>query len=118
MARKKKLDLTTAKTADGALYSPKSVYEIVGLNDSLFPTSNYEEYQKLLSTMNTIDLVDHAYRLGVVATSDRQSLIDRLERKFLQERARSSVHTDSVDAAGGADAESRKIAERILSRGR
>ena len=115
---KKKLDLNSAYVADGALKSPKSVYEILGMNDSIFPTQNYEEYQKLLSGMNTMDLVDHAYKIGVVATSDRGCMIDRLERKFLQERSRFGVSTEPVSAAAGSPEAQRKEAERILSRGR
>ncbi len=65
---KKKIDLNKTKIADGSLRSPKSVYEIIGLNDSVFPTQNYEEYQKIINNMNTIDLVDHAYKIGVVAS--------------------------------------------------
>jgi hypothetical protein len=117
-ASKKKLDLSTAIVADGALTSQKSVYEIIGINDSIFPTQNYEQYQKLIAGMNTIDLIDHAYKIGVVATSDRDSLVDRLERKFLQERSRFGVSTDINDAAGDSSDETRKQAERILSRGR
>lgn len=115
---KKKLDLSTATVADGALPSSRSVYEILGMNDSIFPTQNYEEYQRLLVGMNTIDLIDHAYKIGVVATSDRNSLIDRLERKFLQERSRFATSTDSSSAALGSSEAMRKEAERIISRGR
>ena len=118
MARKKKLDLDTATVADGALRAPRSVYEIVGMNDSMFPTEDYDEYQKILEGMNTIDLVDHAYKLGVVATSDRRSMIDRLERKFLQERSRFGTSTEAVGAGDAASESMRKQAEKILSRGR
>lgn len=117
MARKK-MDLNKAMVADGSLQAPKSVYEIVGINDSIFPTENYEEYQKMLASMNTIDLVDHAYRIGVVATPDRNTLIDRLERKFLQERSRFGTSTESASAADGSEESIRKEAERIISRGR
>lgn len=118
MARKNKLDLSKATVADGSLRAPKSVYEIVGINDSIFPTENYEDYQKMLASMNTIDLVEHAYKIGVVATPDRNTLIDRLERKFLQERSRFGTSTESSNAADGSEESIRKEAERIISRGR
>lgn len=117
MARKK-IDLSKAKTADAALRAPKSVYEIIGLNDSIFPTESYQEYQKILANMNMVDLVDHAYKIGVVATSDRNSLIDRLERKFLQDRSRFSTAVEPKEAAEGSEEAMRKEAERIISRGR
>jgi hypothetical protein len=115
---KKKLDLNKAKIADGAMKAPKSVYEIIGLNDSIFPTQNYEEYQKIINNMNTIDLVDHAYKIGVVASSDRGIIIDRLERKFLQDRSRFSTSVEPESAASGSEEAIRKEAERIISRGR
>lgn len=119
MAKKitKKLDLATAKVADGQLKSPASVYEICGMITNAYGTTSLETYSKRLAEMNLIELQDHAYKIGALATNDRSVLIDRLERKFIQEvsRFRATGQETSKDSGNN---ESREAALRILSRGR
>lgn len=113
----KKIDLSTAKVADGQLKASSSVYEMCGMNTNPYGTTSLETYTKRLAEMNLIELQDHAYKIGALATNDRSVLIDRLERKFLQEVSRFRA-TGQETGKGAAVAEQRETALRILSRGR
>ncbi len=85
---RKKHDLSTAKVADGALKSPNSVYEMVGISTSSYKSRTLEEYKETLASMNLMELQEEAYRHATPATDNREIIIDRLERKFLQENSR------------------------------
>lgn len=87
--RPRKVNLATAKVVDAALPAVKSVYEIVGLNDSAFGKQTFEQFQSKLTTMDLYSLQEMARKVGVVPTSKREVLVDRLERRFLQDRVRS-----------------------------
>lgn len=87
-ARRTKLNLTTAKIADGSLPAPANVYEIIGHKTSVYRTSNYGEYQRFLKGLNLADMQDHAYDVGEVPIDSRDVLIDRLERRFLEETSK------------------------------
>lgn len=119
MAKKttKKIDLATAKVADGELKAPVSVYEICGISENAYGTTSFESYKKKLASMNLIQLQDHAFKIGALATQDRSVLIDRLERKFLQDTARLRA-TGQKKADSDPTAANREQALQILARGR
>lgn len=117
MARKQpsKLNMRTAKVADGA--SPAtSVYEIVGLGTTSYKHKTLASYTKMVNGLNMMELHDHAYELGVPTHPDRHTLIDRLERHFIQENAKFTRATEQPD--NSIDESSREAAEKIISRGR
>lgn len=101
--KKSVLNLETAKIADGALSSPANVYEIIGHKISVYRTSDYATYQKQLRSMATYDLQEHAHEVGETPVSNREVLLDRLERRFLEEgskyaaaKAKSTTNTQGV----------------------
>lgn len=118
MARKSKLNLATAKVADGALRAHKSVYDICGIATTSYKHKDLASYSSMLGSMNLMDLQDHAFKVGVLAGPDRTTLIDRLERKFLQENAKFIPTFEQPEAQKNGDAATRAEAERIISRGR
>lgn len=121
MARKKKLDLATAKQADGALPSMRQIEEMVGIKGTSYWEKSYGEYQTMLRSKNLIELHDHAFEVGVVPASHRDMMIDRLERKFLQENPDArDKHLASVRAGNGdtGDLPIEDQAKLILSRTR
>lgn len=116
MARKSpKLNLQTSKVADGA--SPaRSVYELVGIPTTSYRHKTLASYTKMINGLNMIELHDHAYDLGIPTHPDRHTLIDRLERHFIQENAKFSPAIDQPQSAINEDL--REQAERITARGR
>lgn len=117
---KQKLDLSTATVADGALRAPTSVYEVIGAKYSSYKERNLAEYSASLAKMDLMTLQDHAYNLGVVANANREILVDRLERKYLQERNRFPSQATAQGAQGQSSSESdalREKAKQIMSRG-
>lgn len=111
MARK--INLKTAKVSNGALPA-KSVYEMVGIPTTSYKHKSLADYSKMIGRLNLIELQDHAYEQGVPAGPDRDTLIDRLERKFIQENARFAATFSQPD--NEISAEAREAAERLLSR--
>lgn len=119
MARKSKINLATAKVADGALKAPKSVYEICGIGTTSYKHRSVAEYSKMLNSLNLIELQDHAFQVGVLAGPDRNTLIGRLEDKFSLENSRfSPAIGQTKDGSKDADPAMRAEAERIISRGK
>jgi hypothetical protein len=89
MATKKKkvLDISTAKVADGALAPrAKSAYEICGISTFTYKHRTLAEYQTYLHKLNLIQLQDEAYEHGITAGTSIPMLIDRLERQYCKER--------------------------------
>ncbi len=122
-ASKKQFDLSTSQVADGALKPLRSVYEIMGVKNVSYREKTYASYQDQLRRMNVIELQDHAYEIGVLAGSTKDSMIDRLERKFLQENPEQrDAHIAARAAANGkTEADGESIADqaaRIIARGR
>jgi hypothetical protein len=70
--------------------------------------------------MNLMQLQEEAYNRAIVATENRDILIDRLEKKFIQEtskfKAASSKLTDKKEEPKEESIKDQAI--RILSRGR
>jgi len=119
MARKKRLDLATAKVADGQLMAGASVYSLVGITDSRYKHKSLASYSKMLNGMDLIELQDHAYEVGTLAGSDRHSLIERLERKFIEEsRKFGATAAQPEDPSLDATEDLREQAKKIVSRGR
>ncbi len=115
--KKPTINLSTAKIADGASVAPRSVYAICGISESTYKHRSVAEYSKMLNSLNLIELQEHAFGIGIPAGPDRNTLIDRLERRYLQENSRFRGGIEQP-AANGATADQRAEAERILSRGR
>lgn len=111
---KKKVDLATAKVADGALVSGRSVYEICGNRYSKYKTADLNVYRKTIAAMNLLELQDHAYEVGVTANQDRRVLVDRLEQEF----RRHNVQLPRESAQPEGEHSLRDQAMQILSRGR
>lgn len=114
---RKKVDLSTAHVADGQTASSQSVYDLVGIPSHGYSTTNLEQYRRGIIAMNLIQLQDEAYDKGVLATENRDILIDRLERKFLQETSKFRVATGQKRDEPKEDS-MRDQALRILARGR
>ncbi len=118
---KKQLDLSTASVADGSLKPVRSVYELMGIKNVSYREKSYGAYQDQLRRMNVIELQDHAYEVGVVPGATKDSMIDRLERKFLQENPDQRDAYYAAKAAGASNAPELSLeeqAQRILARGR
>lgn len=123
MARKsaKKIDITTAQVADGALKAPRSVYEIVGVKNVSYRERTYASYQSQLRKMDLVELHDHAYEVGSVPSPSKEITIDRLERKYLQENP--AERAALIEARDKAALEPEELsvheqAQRIVARGR
>lgn len=115
MARKPKIDLSKAQTTDGALPA-RSIYEAVGIPTTSYRHASLASYSKMINALDLIELQDHAYEQGVLAGPDRHTLIDRLERKYIQEHAKFAPTFEQPENEVNED--SREEAERILGRGR
>lgn len=117
MARKK-VNLATAKVADGRAQS-RSIYEMVGLPTSSYRCKTLAEYSKMINNLSVIELQDHAFQIGSLAGYDRATMIDRLEQKFIRENSKFATGAESVeDPAKGSSDAVRAEAARIISRGR
>jgi hypothetical protein len=116
---RKKVNLATAKTADGEVRTPTSVYEILGISTHGYKTTSLASYSANIKTMNLAQLHEEAYARAVLATDDRATLIERLEKKFIQETSKFKTGTGrTFDEAPAAPETEREQALRTLSRGR
>jgi hypothetical protein len=117
---RKKVNLATAKVADGEVKSPTNVYDIVGIPTHRYKTTSLASYSANLKAMNLIQLQEEAYNRAVLATESRDILIDRLERKFIQETSKFKTSSDgrSFEAQPVKEESLHDQALRILSRGR
>ena len=117
---RKKVNLSTAKVADGEVKSPTSVYEILGISTHGYKTNNLDTYSRDIKAMNLMQLQEEAYERAIIATENRDILIDRLEKKFIQEtskfKAASSKLTDKKEEPK--EESLKDQATRILARGR
>lgn len=116
MARKK-LNLATAKQADGSLPTVRDVYSMVGISATPYRITSRADYVKAINGMNLPELHDEAYRVGVMTHPDRHTQISRLEMKFIQESTKFGAGIPTV-AQGNGDPALRAEAEKTLSRGR
>lgn len=117
---RKQVNLATAKVADGQTRTPTSVYEIVGIPTHSYKTNHLSQYSRELSTMNLAQLHQEAYARAVLATDSRDVLVDRLEKKFIQETSKFKSASDSraFEVEPEVPETLRDHALRILSRGR
>lgn len=111
----KPVNIAAATVATGALASPKSIYEIMGLTSKLYSTTDYETYQKDIASMSLHTLHEHAYEVGVAASGDRSILIDALERRFIKENGRQGRAREAVKKTQAE--EMREQALRALAHG-
>lgn len=88
IAVKKPLDLSTAKQIDGAVSSPKTVDDLLGLSRPIYDTRDLDVYRRRLSAMHLYQLQSHAQKLGVVPSHNRQVCIQRLETAFAKDMAK------------------------------
>lgn len=116
MAKKNKnLDLIQINGKDEALSrpnSPNSLDEILGESLSIYSTNSSEEYQLQLAEMNMTDLQAHAYKVGLIPTSDRKILCDRLLSEFRKWSSRFINRLDTTasnNKTGEISAKARKI---------
>ena len=132
-ARKRpKVNLAVAKVADGqgsiepiaTGSTPKytSVYEIMGIIDHSYKTTSLAVYSETLRDMNLYKLHEEAYNRGVPGTDNRETMIDRLERKFIQETTKFADRSGRVNGDHKPDTEKEVSlhdqAMKILARGR
>lgn len=117
MARKK-LNLATAKQADGALAPIRDIYSMVGISSTPYRITDRAAYGKSLGALSLPELHEEAYRVGVMTHPDRQTQINRLEQKFITENTKFGAGIPSVTSQGNDDPDLRAEAEKILSRGR
>ena len=117
MARKK-LNLATAKQADGALAPIRDIYSAVGISTIPYKAKDRAEYSRLVASLSLPELHQEAYRLGVMTHPHRQTQNDRLEQKFITESTKFGAGIPAVKSQGVQDPDLRAQAEKILSRGR
>ena len=119
---RKKVDLSTAKVADGELKSSTSVYELLGISTHGYKTSNAAEYTMQLRGMNLLQLQEEAYARAVLPTENKDILIDRLEKKFIQETSKFKTVTGNNRNFDKSEAskedELKNQALRVLAKGR
>lgn len=118
MARKAKINLATAKVADGEVRGNTSIYAMCGIATTSYKHTTLAAYSKMINSLNLIELHDHAFQVGTLAGPDRNTLINRLEEKFLRENSKFSPAIGQPIEAPKGSSEARAEAERIISRGR
>lgn len=114
-------NLATAKTADGAIHNKNatSVYEICGIRTHSYRTNSHEVYSRDLASMNLLQLQDEAFERGIMPSGSREAIIDRLERKFIQDCGKFRTNpSERVDGRVQDKDTQRDEVLRILSRGR
>lgn len=117
---RKRVNLATAHTADGEVKSPTSVYDLLGISTHGYKTTNLTSYTATLKSMNLAELHNEAYARAVLGTDNRDVMIDRLEKKFIQETSKfksASTSRDFTPEPVVPETE-RDLAIRTLSRGR
>ncbi len=77
--------MSKAQVANGALPAPVSIYGMLGISTDTYRAKNIQEYSKNLANMDLLQLQEEAYEVGIAAFGNRANIIDRLERKYLQE---------------------------------
>lgn len=82
---RKKFNPATTQMADGAMPAIHSAYELMGIKNIKYRERSFAAYQSQLRRMNMVELHDHAFEVGVLAGSSKETVIANLERKFLQE---------------------------------
>ncbi len=117
MARKK-LNLATAKQADGSLAAVRDVYSMVGISATPYKITDRNAYSKAIGGLSLPELHEEAYRVGVMTHPDRQTQITRLEQKFITESTKFGAGIPAVQSNGVQDPDLKAQAEQILSRGR
>jgi len=72
--------------AHGALAPDTSIMDLFKVSDG-FGAKTLEDYQKKLKGMTSIEIQDHAHKVGVVPREPRTKLTEALERQFTTARA-------------------------------
>lgn len=119
--KKPKINLGTAEQADGALAAPVSAYELVGIRDIRYREQSYSAYEARLRSTHLSDLQDECYRIGVVASSNKEVTIQRMLERYLKEnpREREGLAAARAKAQRGASKETpEQQAMRILAAAR
>lgn len=102
----------------GVNKSPRSLAEAMGFKGSdKYNTSDAEEYEKALKSMNLVDLQSHAIGIGIKPNCERRALQERLKKEF---RKTNSSYVGALQTQKGNDIKKkdRKKALDILSGGR
>ena len=99
------------KEETGVKKQPSSLDEILGETLSIYTAKSSEDYRGQLAEMNMTDLQTHAYKVGLVPTTDRKVLTDRLSKEFIKWNSRygSNVATGQVQTVADLDAKAQKI---------
>ena len=123
MARKTKgkINLETASVADGSLKPFNSVYELAGIKNVSYREKSFAAYQNTIRSMNLLELHDHGFSIGVPAGATKDIMLDRLERKFLQENPNERAAYIKARDEGKTDEQELTVAQRaelIMQRGR
>ncbi len=117
MGRPKKAEKTekVEHIAHGAMPFKRSVYDIIGHNESQYDTDDVEKYMKSLEKKNLADLQDHAMKVGIMplATQGSERLLANLRRKFMEEQYKYGAGPSTQ-----AVVKNQKVMEGILSRGK
>jgi hypothetical protein len=119
---RKRVNLATAHVADGQAKAPTSVYEMLGISTHGYKTTSLAAYSADLKGMNRYQLHEEAYARAVLATDNREILIDRLEKKFIVETSKFKTANGPSDRkfeeVVKKEESIRDQASRILARGR
>ncbi len=117
---KKKLDLSTANTADGQLQAARSVYEIVGIKENPYRIHDFIKYSEFVRGMNLDEMQEHAHAVRVLPVAKRDILIERLETKFRsvhgEERVARTSNSPNPATVSQSERDTIKQAQDFLSR--
>ena len=86
MGRAKKIQ--SKLQVNGAAPAPKSVFDILGQNNSVYKERTIEEYRESLSKMTITQLQNHAIAVAQILPNviDKKLLIKKLEDEFLKKQ--------------------------------
>lgn len=82
--------------------SQKGIYEIMGVK-STFPykTNNIEQYENYLKSLSLFELQEHAVKVGLKASSDREksyrTLIGHFKRELAKAQSTSSTTVEGIE---------------------
>lgn len=95
MGRAKKI--TEKSQVNGAVAAPKSIFDILGQNHSVYKEKTLEEYRESLSKMTITQLQNHAIAVAQVLPNviDKKLLIKKLEDEFLKKQNQFLAKIDS-----------------------
>ena len=107
--------ITEKSQVNGAVAAPKSVFDILGQNHSIYKEKSLEEYRVSLSKMTLTQLQNHAIAVAQILPNviDKKLLIDKLEKEFLKKQTQFIAKLDQNDNLSN---EQRQNILKILNR--